>query len=475
MSSPASVHRPLPTVLAAPAIEEMAAEHSLNPPALTPPAAERLLRARRHSAGNAGVVASPVRPGLAAVVAPYGSGRHYRDAFASRGWGCVAVIPADEALPSLYRGSLDPTGYRSVVVHDDNVQATAQALRTVGVTAVVAGTEIGVPLAEQLAHRLGLPGNDPQTSSRRRDKGAMAAALAAAGIAGPRSLSTDRLQDALAFAHSLDTTDVVLKPADSAGSDGVSFCSSPDEIRSAWEKLHLVPNAMGGSNQHLVIQERLQGVQYVVNSVSTVDSHGAPWHTVTEVWADRRTGTHLYDRLDLLPLQQPIPRRLAQYTERVLDALGITTGPAHTELMYVSGRGPMLIESGARPEGSYDPVAMREATGSDHIRDAVHAAVTGDPQPTAWHGPKSTVSKVSLIAPAAGALDADLLGPLLALPTLRGYVGTLVPGTPVRRTVDLLTSPGRLTLCAHDPRAIDEDYNAIRAIEAAGLYGEEWR
>jgi biotin carboxylase len=420
---------------------------------------------------SAGFNARSVLVGRAAVVAPYGSGKHYRAEFERQGWDCVAVTPADEALPPLYRGSLDPTGYRQVVVHDGDVAATAQALRGLRVSAVVAGTEIGVSLAEQLAHRLGLPGNDPRTAANRRDKGAMAAALASAGIEAPRSLSTDRLQDALSWAHALATPDVVLKPADSAGSDGVFFCSTAAEIRSAWAQLHGIPNAMGGDNQHLIVQERLQGSQYVVNSVSAPGPGGAHRHTITEFWADRRTGTtHVYDRLDLLDRAKLVPRLLAQYTVRALNALGISEGPAHTELMHVPGRGPVLIESGARPEGAYDPAAMRDAVGSDHIRDAVHAVVTGTPKSLAADRPRCTVSPISLIAPYDGVLDEGLLLTLLTLPTVRGYVGTLVPGAPVRRTVDLLTSPGRLTLAAQDPRAIDQDYATIRALEAAGLY-----
>ncbi|MET7605892.1 hypothetical protein ABZS96_25935 [Streptomyces avermitilis] len=418
--------------------------------------------------------ATAVLPSVAAVVAPYGTGTHYADEFANRGWQCVAVTPADDALPSLYRGTLDPAAYRQVVFHD-NLEATATALRILRVTAVVAGTEIGVPLAEQLAHELRLPGNAPATSSRRRDKGAMARALAEAGVAGPRSLSTERLQEALSWAASLDTTHVVLKPADSAGSDGVAFCSNPDEIRTAWNRLHHVQNAMGGSNTHLVIQERLSGSQYVVNSVSAAGPGGTASHSLTEFWSDRRIGTHVYDRLDLMNRQGMLPRLLSRYTLRVLDALGIVNGPAHTEVMLVPGRGPLLIESGARPEGSYDPAAMREATGSDHIRDAVHAVVTGTPDRRAADRPHPFVTKVSLCAHRDGALDEELLRAVLTLPTVRGYVGTLVPGIQVRRTVDLLTSPGRLLLAADDPCAIEEDYRAIRSMEASGLYGWEAR
>lgn len=410
--------------------------------------------------------------GRVAVVAPFSSGKHYRAEFVHRGWECIAVSPATAALPPLYRGGIAPVGYQGVVTHHGDLDETAHTLRRLRITAVVAGTEIGVPLTEQLAARLDLPGNNPNTSHLRRDKGAMAAALVRAGLDAPRSLSTDRLQDALSWAQSLpDVADFVLKPADSAGSDGVAFCASPDDIRAAWARLHLVPNAMGGLNHHLIIQERLRGSQYVVNSVSASDLRGPARHTVTECWADRRTpGTHLYDRLDLLNRTRLVPRVLTDYTVRALDALGITNGPAHTEVMYVPGRGPVMIETGARPEGFYDPHSMREATGSDHIRDAVHAVVTGKPRRLAADRPRATVAKVSLVAPHDGVLDPLFVERLLSLPTVRGHVGNLVPGGRVNRTIDLLTSPGRLTLAAEDPREIDQDHAVIRGMETSGLY-----
>ncbi|MEU0038290.1 hypothetical protein ABZ063_30620, partial [Streptomyces sp. NPDC006333] len=56
------------------------------------------------------------------------------------------------------------------------------------------------------------------------------------------------------------------------------------------------------------------------------------------------------------------------------------------------------------------------------------------------------------------------------LPTVRGHVGALEPGGRIQRTVDLLTSPGRLTLAAEDPREIDHDHAVIRAMETSGLY-----
>ncbi|MFD5814777.1 hypothetical protein [Streptomyces sp. NPDC127038] len=422
-----------------------------------------------HPTSRGSAPAVPATSGVAAVVAPYGTGKYYQAEVTTQGWGCVAVTPAQDLLPPIYRKGFDPRGYSHVVVHDGDLESTAHALRAFGVSAVLAGTEIGVPLAEALASRLGLPGNSPRTSSLRRDKGAMAAALHDAGIDAPHSLATDSLTEALAWASLQPGTEFVLKPADSAGSDGVAFCDSPDQIRSAWHRLHQIPNAMGGSNTTLILQERLPGTQYVVNSVSAPDSSSVARHAFTEFWADHRIG-HLYDRLDLLQPSRIIPRKLATYTARVLDVLGITTGPAHTEVMHVPNRGPVLIETGARPEGSYPPDALRAATGSDHIRDAVHAAITGQPDRLSASHPQPFVTKVSLIAPRDGTLDPHLLRFLLTLPTVRGHVGALIGGGPVTRTVDLLTSPGRLVLAADNLTAVNQDYATIRSLEASGLY-----
>jgi biotin carboxylase len=51
---------------------------------------------------------------------------------------------------------------------------------------------------------------------------------------------------------------------------------------------------------------------------------------------------------------------------RVLDALGIRFGPAHTELMLTK-EGPLLIEIGARLDGSDAPIIGERAYGINQI------------------------------------------------------------------------------------------------------------
>jgi hypothetical protein len=55
-----------------------------------------------------------------------------------------------------------------------------------------------------------------------------------------------------------------------------------------------------------------------------------------------------YDAIELLPYEGERQQALFAYAAEVLEALGIRYGPAHTELIWASGEGPVLVETGAR-------------------------------------------------------------------------------------------------------------------------------
>ena len=426
---------------------------------------------------------SPQLPGppVVAVVMPFGPiGAHMAIDIRRHNGRAVAVTLPDALLPPHYRGAhgrIDRDLYDDVI-YDTAPDTTVAALRTWGVTAVLASTEIAVERTEVLAAALGLPGNAPATTRLRRDKGAMAEALPGCGVSVPRSLVTGRLQDALEWAEWLGG-DVIVKPLDSAGSQGVTRCSNTAELTAAWGRLCGLPHAMGGVAHELIVQEPLPpGLQYIANAVTLPGPNGWPVHTVTEVWRDIRAGDeestlsgawpwHVYDRADLLRPDDPFALEVRKWVGRVLDGLDVRYGPTHTELKATS-TGLVAIESGARLMGAYHPDAVQMATGSDHVRDTVTAALTGR-IPVRDHDPLC-VSMVSLASPINGHLDGRLLDVLLNLPTVAEWVGDLTTGAPVTRTGDGLVVPGRLMLVDVSPDAIDHTHQTIREIEASGLY-----
>ncbi|WP_455361263.1 hypothetical protein [Streptomyces sp. SYSU K21746] len=406
---------------------------------------------------------------VAAVVAPHGDDGEYEREFALRGWQCVAVTLPSYTLPPAYAGMEPHSAYAQRVSHAGSLRRTVKKLRAMNVSAVVAGSALGVELTDRLAHAMSLPGNDPATSLLRRDRGVQAAALADAGVAAPRGLRTDRLADALAWTDRWPLTEYVIAPADSSVAASARRCRNRSEVCAAWREIRRVSHRHT-SEAHLVIQEYVPGPQYLVNSVTSRALDGTVEHVITEIWSETRTDQQLHDRSDLLGRHTLMARALSLYTMRVLDVLGVESGPVRSRIVFVPGRGAVLLAARAyaRPSPAHD--VTYAAHGSGPFHHAVDAAVCDGVQRAARGGSRVHLARVSLIAPQDGALDARLLRMLTTLPTVAQVVGPLRPSEPVRRTVDRSTSPGELVLLAPTRRALEEDYRIIRAAEALGLY-----
>jgi hypothetical protein len=93
-----------------------------------------------------------------------------------------------------------------------------------------------------------------------------------------------------------------------------------------------------------------------------------------------------------------------------------------------------------------------------------HAARARTPYPYA------PVTQFFLQAPEDGRISETAIERLLHIPGVAGFVHTLAPGTAVRRTVDLLSSPGTVYLSADSAERIDEAHKAVRELEATRMY-----
>jgi len=331
------------------------------------------------------------------------------------------------------------------------------ALAAWPVAYVVAGSESGVEVADRLAAELALPvGNPVRSSGQRRDKLLMQRAVAAAGLPTAGFRAVDHPEEAPAAAALVGGYPVVIKPLRSAGTVGVSVC----RVRSRT----LYDTAV----DRVLVQEYLAGEEYMVNSLSM-----AGRHRVTEVWRSVKAvvdGCPVYDFSELVP---PGRADAAEVTAYVLDALELTWGPAHTEVVRTAA-GPRLVETGARLQGSQDMSASARGTGLNLLTLAVHATVDPDlfvrigvPAPPVTR----TVRGVSLISPRDGVLAADLdWDRLRGLPSFHSLHRAVLAGDQVRRTRDLMSRPGAVYLIADEPAEVERDHAAIRAWEAADFY-----
>jgi biotin carboxylase len=411
-------------------------------------------------------------PRLGAIVDGYSTGSHLAPRFAVLGAPCVHV---ESAPPTpFYARSFRPADYVAHLAHRGDLGRTLVELRELDVAFVVAGAEPGVPLADALSEGLGLPSNGTALSAARRDKHAMGEALRRAGVPAVEQLRTAEVEEAIAWARARDDWPVVVKPIDSAGTDGVVFCASAEELRDAFATQLGHPNALGGANGELLVQEQLRGTQFFVNSIS--------WdgvHAITEVWRDTRRRVEgagmVCDREQLLPRHGPEQDVVVPYVERVLDALGIRFGPGHAEVM-LTARGPVLIECAARMQGSMLPDAVERCTPS-HVAVTVEAYL--DPASVARRAARpyelrAHAECIALISEQEGLIrSCERLRELRRLPSYHSEIAMLGVGDRIARTVDLFSSPGSVYLVHIEERRLRQEYERLRAIERAGLFEVE--
>lgn len=449
----------------------------------------------------------PTRSRAVVVVAPYeDAGAHASQCIR---YGASAIAIAMSHPPAAYAHAQVSSAYQHVITHDNRsaslrrtltklhaLTAAGGPLDGTDITAVVPGSALGVPLAEQLAKAVGVPGNPCDSSLVRRDRGAQAHALATAqpAIAAPATLRTTSLKQAMKWARDrwlaalrageLPQPCVVL-PADSGVRAPARICRTLTQLREAWQIQRLAAwHQVEDAHRHVVVQEWVPGPQYVVHTV-TSDRHdltGAKDHAITHIWAEVRTTEQLHDRSYLLDLERMSPQltALLPYVPRVLDALGVQSGAARcrivhgpTERWFHHGHdraaGPMLLSARVYPQPTASDHAVWELTGDGVIDNAVRHLVGAAGQRTRRSRPQH-IMRMSLHAPHGGIISHPLWDKITKLDTLRAVVGPVHGGAVIKSLPFRVAIPGELVLAADDRRAVDRDYTTIRSLEADGLY-----
>jgi len=245
------------------------------------------------------------------------------------------------------------------------VKAAAGDLRLI---ACMVGGESGVPLADALSEHLGLRTNGTQIPQR-RDKKLQQELVKAAGLRSVRQAGGTKFEDVEGFLKT-ESYPVVVKPVESAGSDGVKLCNTFEEAADHFNVLMTAQQKVGSQGAAVLCQEFLRGKEYVIDHVS-VDGV----HKTVMIWEyDKREvngAAFVYHGMLPVSSDSPEAKLLIPYIRQVLDALKIKNGPTHGEAMMTPD-GPCLVEMNCRAhggDGSFVPLA-RALTGGYSQVDA---------------------------------------------------------------------------------------------------------
>lgn len=405
---------------------------------------------------------------IVVIVDGYSTGRYLAKAFSNKGLVCWHVESAGKK-PAAWNHQLQRDDYLICSQWQHNFAQLRSAMPDHAVVvAVIAGAETGVELSDYLAAQFGVAGNAPASSTRRRDKAAMAAALRLAQLRAIADIRIDSLDAAETWLQQHQRYPVVIKPIDSAGTDGVSICHDHKQAITAIDALLGATNALGKRNHHILLQEYIAGTEYIVNTVS-LDGQ----HYFIDAWQSRkleRHGSRIYDRETLLAPQDPVLcEQLLPYLRQALNALDVHYGPCHSEL-FIDAAGVVLIESGARLHGSIDPNAVRHAVGWNQLDALVELVV--DPYQFSrrceQHATRSLprfALCVEHIASNSGTICQDAIDRIRKLPSCFCSHWSAGDRERVSPTRDLFTSLGNSYLIDADPARLEHDYQQLRQIE----------
>jgi len=379
----------------------------------------------------------------------------------------------------------------------NSARATFESIKKAGfdVRAVVAGSEPGVELAEQLQAAMGFAErNSVRTQMLRRDKYPMQEALRAANLRAIKQTFAKSPEEVFTWMKEADMEfPLILKPAMGAGTEGVRKCNNPEDVIRSFETecTSGKVNICGVQNAGLIAQEFLKGTEYVVDSISC----GKGQHAVIAMFKYQKLPDLTYEYTKLIESSGELQDSLRTYIRKVLDAVGLYFGPSHAEVI-VTKDGPCLVEVGARMHGASGPAVMHDATGlgihevlasmtiggeaADQVRDLVQSDYRYKLIRHSYEGKLNNRPEWGLtgtiqheigtsISGGSSSAEAEVNFVNLYPSAIKSFHATVHLGAELEITTDLFTSPGVFLVVHESEEECEAAIQAVRKAERAML------
>eukprot|EP01038_Epipyxis_sp_PR26KG_P011809 gene11809-15803_t len=432
-------------------------------------------------------------PLAVAIVDPFSTGIHLAAEVCRKGLKCIRILSVwDSPVANLVQQGVN-VDFVATIQHNDTagelgLEQTIKGLRELPfhLFAIIAGAETGVELSDQLASALRLRSNGTRLSLHRRNKWLMGETVRSAGVRAVKQASVTSIEQVLSFISDLTSNGqvlkCVLKPVQSAGTDDVFLCVTIEEAIAAFERIYHKINGLGQINESVLIQEYLQGKEYVIDKVSRDGEH-----KLVAIWEyDKRSingANFVYFGMRLKSSDGPKFKIMIEYADKILDALDIKHGPSHMEVMLntiVAADGtesyhPCLVEVGARchgGEGTWLPVA-KECVGYTQVELCLDSYLSGKLFKSLTKDVlvlKKAGREVDMVSRYGGivrSLPGDAT--IRQFPSFRSINWEVKPGDYVSTTIDCFTRPGCVQLVADKEEDAERDLEAIHDLEKIGL------
>mmetsp|Transcript_27879 Transcript_27879/g.31319 ORF Transcript_27879/g.31319 Transcript_27879/m.31319 type:complete len:562 (+) Transcript_27879:206-1891(+) len=352
---------------------------------------------------------------------------------------------------------------------------TNDANANLDIVACLAGGEAGVNVADIIGESMGLLSNGYLRGVggeilNRRDKKVQQELLHSAGMRSVRQAGSDKFEDVEQFLQT-ESYPIVLKPTESAGSDGVKLCPNFEEAKEHFHQLMNSQLVNGGDCGQVLCQEFLKGKEYVVDHVSL---NGV--HKTMMVWVydkrERNGSAFVYFGCVPVEADSEEANMIIPYIRKTLDILGVKNGPSHGEVI-ITESGPCLVEMNCRAnggDGAWHPLARGLTPGSySQIEATADAYLNPEKFLSYPDKPGRLIGEgveICLVSYGKGIVKStpgfDVLKKLPAC--IHFESGVKIGGT-VDLTIDLITCVGSVIVYHENPAVVKDDIHFIRYLE----------
>jgi biotin carboxylase len=333
-----------------------------------------------------------------------GTGRLFASTARECGYRPVVLAEKADRYPYLKTDVIDWVQCRTASM--PAVRNSIDSLMPEGpVAGIFSSSEYFIEIASEMARLYSLPGKAPEALRVCRNKRLQRETLKNAGLNMPAFRCATTIQEVREALHAIGLP-AVLKPTVSSGSVGVKLCvTEADAIKQANWLLQRTANERGMPlTPEILVEEYLRGDEFSVETlgdlvVGITRKYLSPEPFFVETGHDFPAA-----------LQPGIADSIVRTVQDALRSLGLTWGPAHTELRWTS-TGPVIIETNPRLAGGFIPEIVRLATGVNMIRETLGLVVGQTADVTPLHNKFASIrflvpSRKGIIRSFAGLNDA---------------------------------------------------------------------
>lgn len=357
----------------------------------------------------------------------------------------------------------------TIIKENPDYAITLQEVRHLDPLLILVGGEEGVVIGTRLADDLGLPGNPFSNITKMTQKSVMHKTLKEAGLRYIDGKEVSSWEDCLFFLEKSGNENLVLKHVHGVASVGVHLIHGKNELRTVFQQEATAENMFGEAENRLLLQERIFGEEYIVNTISR---KGIPALISVFRYYKKQmpSGSIVYKGLEVVSELGQKETELVEYAFKTVRALGITDGPVHGEYM-IDENGPVLIEANCRVMGGSVPPGFLDKAFGYHETDVIldsmldaeyHKAFLKKPYSPLVKGyVKDFYSDRDKKISSSGIIPI-----LLNLKSYySGWVENAGKTDRLSETIDLETETGCIYLVHDDPKIAKRDFDLLMLIE----------